>query len=209
MGLKEKSIYDFELEKYISRIVVQNSKGTKAYEYNDSTFEKVEIHSKQINGSVVILEYTIRVKNAGELAGYVTSIKDYLPSGLEFSSELNSDWYLSGQDLYTNSLKNDRIEPGETRDIKLILTVTINEDNTGLINNRAEIVETYNEYGKLDIDSTENNGVKDEDDFGSVDVIIGPSTGAVVIIYALLIILNTLLIAIAIYLIFIKNRKKR
>ena len=203
------SIYDFELDKYISRIVVQNSKGTKAYEYNDSTFEKVEIHSKQINGSVVILEYTIRVKNAGELAGYVTSIKDYLPSGLEFSSELNSDWYLSGQDLYTNSLKNDRIEPGETRDIKLILTVTINEDNTGLINNRAEIAETYNEYGKLDIDSTENNGVKDEDDFGSVDVIIGPSTGAVVIIYALLIILNTLLIATAIYLIFIKNRKKR
>ena len=202
-------IYDLELDKYISRIVVQNNKGTKTYDYNDETFAKVEIHRNQINGSVVILEYTIRVKNTGEVAGYVTSIKDYLPSGLEFSSELNSDWYLSGQDLYTNSLKDNRIEPGETRDIKLILTVTINEDNTGLINNRAEIVESYNEYGKLDIDSTENNGIKDEDDFGSVDVIIGPSTGGTIIAYTFLIILNTVLIAVAIYLIFIKTRNRK
>lgn len=209
MGLKEMLIYDLELDKYISRIVVQNNKGTKAYDYNDETFAKVEIHRNQINGSVVILEYTIRVKNAGEVAGYVTSIKDYLPSGLEFSSELNSDWYLSGQDLYTNSLSNERIEPGEIRDIKLILTVTINEDNTGLINNRAEIAESYNEYGKLDIDSTENNGIKDEDDFGSVDVIIGPSTGGTIIAYTFLIILNTVLIAVAIYLIFIKTRNRK
>lgn len=209
MGLKEMLIYDLELDKYISRIVVQNNKGTKTYDYNDETFAKVEIHRNQINGSVVILEYTIRVKNTGEVAGYVTSIKDYLPSGLEFSSELNSDWYLSGQDLYTNSLKDNRIEPGETRDIKLILTVTINEDNTGLINNRAEIVESYNEYGKLDIDSTENNGIKDEDDFGSVDVIIGPSTGGTIIAYTFLIILNTVLIAVAIYLIFIKTRNRK
>ena len=34
------------------------------------------------------------------------------------------------------------------------------QDNTGLINNRAEIYETYNEYGNLDIDSTPNNQAK-------------------------------------------------
>lgn len=106
-------------------------------------------------------------------------------------------------------MSNERIEPGEIRDIKLILTVTINEDNTGLINNRAEIAESYNEYGKLDIDSTENNGIKDEDDFGSVDVIIGPSTGGTIIAYTFLIILNTVLIAVAIYLIFIKTRNRK
>lgn len=208
IGLKEILVYDLELDKFISRIVVQNQKGTKSYDYNESTFQKVEIHRKQINGSMVILEYTIRVKNVGQIAGYVTSIKDYLPSGLEFSSELNADWYISGQDLYTKSLANEKIEPGETKEIKLILTKTMNDNNVGLINNRTEIIETYNQYGKLDIDSTVNNEVKNEDDMGSADVIISISTGGTIIIYTILVILNTVLIGFAIYLIFIKNKKR-
>lgn len=209
IGLKELLKYDLELDKFISKIVVQNSKGTKSYDYNESTFQKVEIHRKQINGSMVILEYTIRVRNVGEIAGYVTSIKDYLPSGLEFSSELNSDWYISGQDLYTKSFANERIEPGDTREIKLILTKSMNENNVGLVNNRAEIIETYNEYGKLDIDSTVNNGAKGEDDLGAADVIISISTGGTIIAYTFLVILNTVLIGFAIYLIFIKNKIRK
>lgn len=209
LGLKELLTYDLELDKYISRIVVQTSKETKTYDYQDSTFQKVEIHRKQLNGAVVILEYNIRVKNTGKIAGYVTSIKDYMPSGLEFSSELNPDWYLSGEDLHTKSLANTRIEPGETKDIKLILTRTMTDSSTGLINNRAEIEDTYNEYGKQDIDSIVNNAAKDEDDLGSADVIISVSTGGRIIAYTLLVMINTGLIAIAIYLIFIKNRHKR
>lgn len=205
IGLKEKRIYDMELDKFISKIIVQNNKGTKQYDYNDSTFEKVEIHRKQINNSVVILEYTIKVKNAGELPGYVTNVKDYLPNGLEFSSELNPDWYLNGENLYTKALANDQIQPGETREIKLVLMKTMTENNVGVINNRAEIVETYNEYGKQDIDSIENNENQNEDDFGKADVIIGISTGAQRILYTILTIINTALIIIAIYLVFTKK----
>lgn len=208
IGLKENLVFDLELDKYISRIVVQNQKGTKTYEYNDSTYQKVEINGKQLNNSIVILEYTIRVKNAGEIAGNVNSIVDYLPSGLEFSSELNPDWYLSGENLYTKSLANDKLQPGETRDIKLILTKKMTENNTGLINNRAEIEESFNEYGKIDIDSIPNNLAKDEDDLGSADVTISISTGAKTIAYTLLIIINIGLIAFAIYLIFEKNKRK-
>ena len=32
--------------------------------------------------------------------------------------------------------------------------------NTGLINNRAEIYQDYNDYGYVDIDSTPNNQVQ-------------------------------------------------
>lgn len=208
IGLKEILNYDMELDKYISRIVVQNSKGTKAYDYTDSTFAKVEIKGKELNGSMVIIEYAIRVKNNGDVAGYITDIVDYLPSGLEFSSELNADWYLSGENLYSKSLSSTKLEPGETRDIKLILTKSMTENNTGLINNRAEIAESYNEYGKSDIDSTPNNLVKGEDDLGSADVIISISTGARTITFTILMILNIGLIITAIYLIFIKNRIK-
>ena len=211
IGLREILIYDMELETYISRIVVQNDSGTKAYDYKDSTFQKIEIHKKQLSDSIVILEYTIKVKNTGEIPGYVTNIKDYLPSGLEFSSELNTDWYLSGQDLFTKTLAQEQIAPGETREIKLILTKRMTQNNVGLINNRAEIIDTYNEFGKTDIDSTPNNELKDEDDIGAADVIISVSTGGTIIAYVILLIINTVLITIATYLIFIKygTRKRR
>ena len=204
IGLKEKLIFDLELNKYISKIVVQNSKNTKSYEYDNKTFGKVEIHRKQINGSLVVLEYTIKVKNTGEIAGYAKNIVDYLSSGLTFSSELNKDWYLSGNHLYTKGLENIEINPGEEKEIKLILTKTMTNESAGLINNRAEIYQDYNKYGEIDIDSTPNNQVKDEDDMGYVDVIIGTSTGGSNIINIILVIINLVLIAIAVKLM-IKN----
>ena len=66
---------DLELDKYISKIVVQTSKETKAYEYENQTFAKAEIHKKQLNGALVVLEYTIKIKNNGEIAGYAKKSK--------------------------------------------------------------------------------------------------------------------------------------
>ena len=204
IGLKEKLIFDLQLNKYISRISVQNSKGTKTYDYEDSTFEKVEIHRKQIAGSVVVLEYTIKVKNNGEITGYASNIKDYLSNGLTFSSELNPDWYLSGNELYTKKFANEPINPGEEKEVKLVLTKTMTSENTGVVNNRAEIAEDYNEYGNVDINSTPNNNISGENDMGSADVIIGISTGGTMIAYLILVMINTALIVIAIRLM-IKN----
>lgn len=205
IGLREKLIFDLELDKYISRIVVQNSKETKSYDYKDATLAKVEIHRKRVQGSLVVLEYKIKIKNNGEVAGYAKNIIDYLPSGLTFSSELNKDWYLSGDYLHTKGLENVVINPGEEKEVKLILTKTMTNENTGLINNRAEIYQDYNEYGILDIDSTPNNQVQSEDDIGSVDVIIGPSTGGNITIYIILLIINIVLIGIAVKLMIRNN----
>lgn len=205
-GLKEKVIFDLELNKYISKITVQTNGDTKSYDYENSTFERVEIKAKQIEGALVVLEYTIKVKNNGEIAGTVNNIVDYLPNGLIFSSELNKDWYLMGDKLYTKSLENEKINPGEEKEVKLILTKTMTGDNVGLINNSAEIYQSYNELGNADIDSKENNQVKEEDDYGYADVIIGISTGGTTIIYTILVIINTILIAVALYMI-IKNKR--
>ena len=205
IGLKEKLIFDLELNKYISRIVVQTNKQTKAYDYDDSTFEKVEIHRKQIEGSLVVLEYSIKVKNNGEIAGYVRNIVDYLPNGLTFSSELNADWYLSGSYLYTKSLENVELQPGEEKEVKLILTKTMTSENTGLINNRAEIYQDYNKYGNIDIDSTPNNQAENEDDIGSTDVMILVSTGGSTAAYVILLMINMVLIGMAIKLM-IRNK---
>ena len=204
IGLKEKLTFDLQLNKYISKISIQNNKGTKVYDYKDSTFAKVEINRKQVSGSVVVLEYTIKVKNNGEVAGYTNSIVDYLSNGLTFSSELNPDWYLSGNELYTKKFANEVINPGEEKEIKLVLTKSMTNENTGVVNNRAEIADAYNEYGISDINSTPNNNMAGENDMGSADVIIGVSTGGTVIAYIILVMVNTFLIIIAIRLM-IKN----
>jgi len=204
IGLKEKLKFDLELQKYITKIVVQNSKGTKTYNYDYKTFAKTEIHRKQIQGSLVVLEYTIKVKNTGEISGFAKNIVDYLPTGLTFSSELNKDWYLSGDYLYTKSLENIELKPNEEKEIKLILTKTMTNDNLGLINNRAEIYQDYNKYGDSDIDSTPNNQVQGEDDFGTVDIIIQVSTGGTTSAYMILLMINIMLIGIAVRLM-IKN----
>jgi len=198
IGLKEKIKFDLELNKYVSRIVVQTSKGTKAYDYDNKTLSKVEIHRKQIQGALVVLEYTVKVKNNGDTAGYAKNIVDYLPKGLTFSSELNKDWYLSGENLYTNSLENVEIVPGEEKEIKLILTKTMTAENVGLINNSAEIYKDYNQYGEADIDSTPNNQNKNEDDYGVADAIIQIATGGSIFVYIMLLIANLALIVVAI-----------
>ena len=200
IGLKEAKIFDLKLDKYVSKIIVQNSSGTETQEYTDETLAKTEIHSKQLNGSTVLVEYTIRVTNEGEVAGYARSIVDYLSSEYRFSSELNSDWYQSGQRLYNTSLSSELIEPGESKDIKLTVTKQMTVNNTGLINNKAEIAESYNELGLEDVDSTPGNNLS-EDDLGSADVLIsiktGQVVGTVVIIIAIVAILTAVAIIIA------------
>ena len=197
IGLQENLKFDLELDKYISKIIVQTSKETKTYDYNEKTLGKVEIHRKQVQGANVVLEYTIKIKNNGEIAGYAKNIVDYLPSGLMFSSELNKDWYISGNYLHTKSLENTVINPGEEKEVKLILTKTMTSENVGLINNTAEVYQDYNQFGESDIDSTPNNQNQNEDDFGSTDVIIQIATGGSIIAYIMLIFINIVLIFIA------------
>ena len=148
-----------------------------------------------------MLEYTIKVKNNGKIPGYAESIVDYVSNDLEFNSELNPDWYYMDDELYTDVFSDEVINPGEEKEIKLVLTKTMTNDNTGVVNNRAEIAEDYNEYGNEDINSTPNNNMPGENDMGSADVIIGVATGGTIIAYIMLVIANIALIGVAIKLI--------
>ena len=112
---------------------------------------------------------------------------------------------MSGNELYTKRLANEPINPGEEKEVKLVLTKTMTNENAGVVNNRAEIAEDYNEYGNSDINSTPNNNISGENDMGAADVIIGVSTGGSMVAYIVLVMINTILIAIAIRLM-IKNK---
>ena len=192
IGLIELQNFDLKLDKYVSKIVVQNSAGTTVREYSNTNTAKIELDAKQMNGSTVIVEYSIIVTNVGEVAGYARNIVDYMPNDLEFSSELNRDWYESNNSLYTTTLGNEIINPGESKTVTLTLTKTMGEDNV-VSRNNAEIYEDYNDLGLSDSNSIPGNNASGENDMGSADVIISIRTGGVIymtigIIFAVIIV---------------------
>lgn len=204
IGLVNKLKFDLKLEKYVSKITVQNSKGVKSYDFDNSKLAKVEIPSSEMAKSTVVIEYKILVTNEGNVSGYAKNIVDYKPSETNFNSSLNTNWY-AGSDgcIYSKSLENEVINPGETKEIKLVLTKQMNANNTGIINNTAEIKESYNEQGLEDRDSTPGNKAQGEDDIGLADTIISVKTGGPAF-YIMLGIVILVILSVGIY--FIKTK---
>lgn len=173
IGLMEAATFDLKLDKYITRVVEQNSKGTNVYTYDNEDLARVDIDWKTINGATLVVEYTIRISNVGELQGYVRNIADYIPEGFEFNAELNKDWYEQSGVLYNQSLTNSSIAPGDYTEVTLTLTKPLSENTVGTIySNSAEIVETYNERETEDATPNDN---KD-----NADLILSISTGRAV-----------------------------
>lgn len=170
IGLQNAKNFDLKLDKYISKVVIQNSKGTTTRNYTNTTFAKEEIDSKLMSGTTAIVEYTIKVTNTGDADAYVKKVADYISKDYKFTSDLNKDWYQLGSTLYNSSLANEKLKAGESKEIKLVVTKQMTENNTGLVNNTAEIVESYNELGLKDNES--NNKA-------SADLILSIKTGQI------------------------------
>ena len=129
----------------INKITLKNEDESKVVSYDNVNFAKIEIPAKTYIGTTLIIEYDITVSNIGDIGGYVYSIKDILPQEVIFQSELNSDWYQENGALYTVSLTEELINPGEEKTIKLVLTKTIETGDSQTIINVAEIGEVFNE----------------------------------------------------------------
>lgn len=199
VGLMLKAKFDLKLDKAISKIIVNNSNEVKEYKYDHTKFAKVDLKDKLVNETTIIIEYKIKVTNEGEVPGYAKKIVDYIPNDMVFNSELNEEWYIGeSKNAYNASLANTLINPGETKEVTLVLTKKMTNDNTGTINNVAEIYEASNDYGLQDIDSTPANKAQAEDDYSSADVVIGIKTGEVYV-YAIITLISITVLGIGIY----------
>ena len=178
LGIKEREQFDLKLDKKVSKITVTNTQlDPKEYEY-DTNFAMVSLLNTYVEYSTVLIEYTITITNEGKVAGYAKELVDYMPEGMAFSSDLNTQWYLGTDgNLYTTSLANTVIQPGETKTINLVLTRRMTGENTGTVVNTAEISESYNEYGLEDGDSTPGNRKDGEDDISTATTLIAMNTG--------------------------------
>ena len=207
LGLVTNAKFDLSLNKTVSKITVQDEDGTKTYEYKDSKLAKKDLVGSKINNTTIVVEYKITVTNEGAIPGYVKKVVDYMPSEMKFSSELNRDWYASGNGtIFNSSLANTLINPGETKELTLTLTKKMTEDTLGLINNTAEIYESYNDAGIEDVDSLNGNKVSGEDDFSSADILITVKTGETILFIGLT---TTIIATIGIGAYFIKKKVLR
>lgn len=193
LGIVEDAKFDLKLDKVVSKITVNNKKGSTEHNY-DKNFAKIDFESKYVDSSTMIVEYKITVTNEGAVPGYAKKIADYLPSELKFNSELNTDWY-EGKDgtIYNASLANTIINPGESKELRLILTKSMTQESFGLITNKAEINEATNDYGLADVDSTPGNQSTNEDDYSIANVLTGVKTGEAVVYITLAITIATII----------------
>ena len=181
LGLIEDKKFDLRLDKIVKNITVNNQRGTKTTQYNKD-LARLDIEAKDADSSTMVVEYILRITNEGAIPGYAKRIADYLPDSLSFSSELNTDWF-EGNDgtIYNTSLANTIINPGETKEITLTLTTKVTDNSFGMITNNAEIMETSNDYGMEDVDSTPGNKTTNEDDYSTANIILGVKTGQIFI----------------------------
>lgn len=171
--------FDLKLKKDLVKIIITEDGKTREINVSSTDgLQKVEIHRKKINSTVVKFVYNITITNEGEIAGYATEIKDYIPEGLEFISEENKQWTkVSENVITTNALANTLLEPGKSASVQVTLKWKNAEDNFGLKTNVAEISGHKNDSDTPDIDSTPDNKKDGEDDIDKAEVYLGISTG--------------------------------
>ena len=206
IGLMSVDKFDLQIDKAISKVMLQTPNETTTEEYDNTKLAKTEVAAKYVSASTVYVEYNITVSNVGDIKGYAKKIVDYLPEGMTFNSalEANADWYTgSDGNLYSETLANRELNPGDSVTLKLVLTKQMNEENTGIINNQVEIYEDYNTYGISDMNSVPGNKAQNENDLSSADLIVSIKTGEV-FIYISIIITSILLGSIIVFITYSK-----
>ncbi len=201
LGLTNGKIFDLDITKSIKRVTVTNTKeDTKIYDYDNKSVAKVELGTANVDFATVLVEYSLKVTNNGSVPGYAKSIVDYIPEGMTFNSELNNTWYL-GKDgnAYNTNLANTIINPGETKEITLILSRKMSGENTGTVRNTADVLISYNEYGLEDRDVQLDRNGKKTDDKSAADLVIGMATGREVASFTGITLGILSLIALAVY----------
>ena len=124
----------------------------------------------------------------GTVSGKVGEVYDYLPASLSFNEKDNAGWVMQGKDVLVNeTLKDTVIKAGETKELKLVLTKKMTEDNTGTISNKVQIGEVSSEKG-----SNENI----DNNIATQEIIITISTGRTVsrVLFVTVLIVTTLVI---------------
>lgn len=168
---EDNKVFDLNLTKYISKVVIDNGKATKEINRtidNKDNLLKLEIASNEIADTKLTVTYKLLVENVGNVAGYATEITDYIPDN--FSLVENEDWSKAGKSAITNKLAGVLLNPGDTQEIEVSFEWKLNENELGVRKNIAQITIYTNDENLRDITP---------DNIGSAQMIVTVKTGAV------------------------------
>ena len=174
LKLKANEIFDLSLRKFITKLnenvitsrepVITNLDKLATGEVTTATYTHPKTPIVVQNGNLIV--YTLRVYNEGNIDGKATEITDYVPEGLEFvkDSETNKEykWTVSedGKTVSTKYLEDTVIKAFnkgtkvlDYKDVKIELKVVEPNTSEKVLRNIAEI---SNDSGD-DIDSNPDN----------------------------------------------------
>ena len=133
---------------------------------------RIEKNKKELENTVFKIQYLITISNLGEIPGYATEIVDYVPTGLKFNPADNPKWKIIEGRLVNKELKNEIINPGESKTTTITLTWSEETEETKTMSNTAEIGQATNNSNTPDINSIPNNNNDNENDQDNSNIII-------------------------------------
>ena len=113
--------YEIEVNKYISKIKLNNN--GKEIEYEYGKLNKINQTVKNLKNLSGEIEYKIEIKNTGEKSGEITKIEEEVTEGLKFSKEKNSEWEEKNGKIINRSLEGIKLKAGEEKEITLKLDI--------------------------------------------------------------------------------------
>ena len=153
----EKEIFNLGVDKWVSNVNINGIGGAAQNIGNKDEIYKVDIYRKDANTANVKVTYKIRITNKGEIEGTVGRLTDIIPSGYSYNKEDNEIYFENNSGvLTTDALKDEVIQPGEYKEIEVVLRWTGGEGNFGQKDNMVILTELNNPAGYEDIDKEDN-----------------------------------------------------
>ncbi len=166
----EKQVFNLGIDKWVSSVNVNGiSQGARTINNKDEMYV-VDIHRSKTETADVKITYTIRVSNKGEIEGTAGTIEEIIPEGYSYHQEDNTTyWEERNGILVTNTLENESIQPGEYKEMEIVLRWNTGEDNFGEKENLVILSGETNPAGYEDIDK--------EDNYSTSNMMITVATG--------------------------------
>ena len=154
----EKEIFNLGIDKWVASVNIDGiSQGAQNINSKDEIY-KVDIHRKKTETANIKVTYKIRVTNKGEVEGTAGEIVEIIPEGYSYHEEDNSiHWEERNGILVTDELKEEMIQPGEYKEVEIVLRWDKGEENFGQKDNMVILSKIENPAGYEDIDKTDNN----------------------------------------------------
>lgn len=154
--LKSRLVFDLEIEKYVSRVLVDGKEVVNNAYSDKDNLVKIEVPQSKIKTQDIKVIYSIRVNNIGEVDGTVGKIIDKIPDGLSFVATDNPDWSEENGNIIYEKCKNMTIKPNSYAEINIILRWNNSEENFNEKTNQVSMFDLSNKYNFNEKDSNNN-----------------------------------------------------